>query len=60
MYDEKFNNWFLKVLNIIHEEIEEQYKILTEELILLSKITNKVLLVNNSLNGNAQSMLRCV
>lgn len=60
MYDEKFNNWFLKVLNIIHEEIEEQYKILTEELILLSKITNKVLLVNNSLNGNAQSMLNII
>ena len=29
-------------------------------MILLSKITNKVLLVNNSLNGNAQSMLNII
>lgn len=60
MYGEEFSSWFIKILNIIHEETEEQYMALTQELILLSKITNKVLLVNNSLNGNAQSMLNII
>ena len=53
MYDEKFNNWFLKVLNIIHEEIEGQYKILMRIFYYL-KLQIKYFLVKNSLSSNSK------
>ena len=60
MNDQEFQKWFSEVLDIIHEDIKEQYLTLTDDLSALSKITTKVLLVNNSLNGNAQCMLNTI
>lgn len=57
MYSHEFEEWFYKVLDVIHDDMEEQFITLTNDLISLSKTTQKVLLVNNSINGSAQNIL---
>lgn len=57
MNNNSFKNLFSNILKLISPSLRNQYNLLTKDLTSLSKNTDKIYLVNNSINGNLQILL---